>query len=83
MEAVSRKDHVQLSVPVCIPGHKEWLYHFTWKTHDEAYAQMLAYHVNKSLKEKMQEIRQQSYEQGWKDAKAKRKKETWFSGWLG
>jgi len=35
--------------------------------------------VNQGLEERVRQVRQTSYEQGWKDAKAKKKKVTHFS----
>lgn len=44
-------------------------------------AQLLRNALELNLSRKLEEIRKEAYEQGWKDAKAKRKKQTWFSGW--
>lgn len=33
------------------------------------------------MSQSLERIRREAYNQGWKDAKAKVKKESWFSGW--
>ena len=43
-------------------------------------AELLYRQLNKTLREKLESIRREEYEKGWKDAKAKRAKQTWFSG---
>lgn len=35
----------------------------------------------KHMNSVLEEVRRQSYNQGWKDAKSKSKKVTWFKGW--
>jgi hypothetical protein len=45
-------------------------------------ARLLARELGRCASERMRQARQEAYTQGWKDAKAKRRKETWFSGEL-
>jgi hypothetical protein len=45
-------------------------------------ARLLHADLRERLSQRMRQIRQEAYAQGWKDAKAKRRKETWFSGEL-
>lgn len=47
----------------------------------EYQAQLLLNQLDKHLRNNLEAIRKEAYEQGWKDAKAKRKKKTWFSSW--
>lgn len=47
----------------------------------EPYASLLRQHMHEDLNHKLEAIRREAYLKGWKDAKAKVKKETWFSGW--
>mgnify|MGYP001569010560 CR=1 FL=1 len=59
---------------------------YTWKfTNDcgnERYAGLAASALQSQLQDKMRTIRQEAYEDGYKDAKAKRKRKNLFSGWL-
>lgn len=60
-----------------------WIYYFTYATaggNDHAF--MLKESLSKKLCDTLQGIREEAYEQGWADAKAKRKKCTWFSRWF-
>jgi hypothetical protein len=58
------------------------VYSFTWQCGDDCYADLLAKHFEKLLGDKLEKIRKESYIKGFKDAKAKRAKETWFSRWF-
>lgn len=60
---------------------KRW-YSFSWQCTDEIYADLLVKNFQEHLSNRLQGIRRSAYEEGWKDAKAKKKKETWFAGWL-
>ncbi len=46
------------------------------------HAELVVRYLKNRLKECVKQIRRDAYEQGWKDARAKRVKETWFSGEL-
>jgi len=52
---------------------------FYWNCNSELYAQLLTQQLNRHLDDRVQAIRKEEYEKGWKDAKAHRTKETWFS----
>jgi hypothetical protein len=57
--------------------------HFVLKissTHDYQ-AELLKRQFQKKLSDELEAIRREAYNQGWKDAKAKTKKQTWFTGW--
>lgn len=45
-------------------------------------AYVLVDHLNRQLKERLQEIRRVAYSAGYKDAKSKSKKQEWFSGFF-
>lgn len=45
-------------------------------------ARLLLSDLDQALCNRMEKIRREAYAQGWKDAKARRRKETWFSGEL-
>jgi len=60
-------------------GSSYWLY---WKCSDKQYAMLLREHIEQKLSRKLEQIRRESYEQGWKDAKSKKvAKKTWFKSW--
>ena len=46
----------------------------------EYQAELLLRQLDKNLSSQLERIRKEAYEQGFKDAKAKRAKQTWFSG---
>ena len=54
--------------------------HFIGQTTKPWLAQLTVRHLRSLLRERMKDIRQAEYERGWKDAKGKRRKETWFRG---
>jgi hypothetical protein len=56
--------------------------HFSWDTNDEMWGELLQENLQNGLRLKLEDIRRKAYESGWKDARGKRKRETWFSGWL-
>lgn len=50
--------------------------------HEVYQAKLLCEHLDKEMNLKLENIRKQSYEQGWKDAKSKKKKQGYFNlGW--
>ena len=55
---------------------------FTVTTPAPYYAQLVTDYYRDRLRSEMQRIRREAYEEGWADAKAKRKKQDWFSGSL-
>lgn len=50
-----------------------------WNCENELFAQLLSSQLDKHLAERVQAIRKEEYEKGWKDAKSHKTKETWFS----
>ncbi len=77
-----RKDNtIYCYVSVAIPGTQTWTYHFSWTSNDVPNAQLLCNALDDALTEKLKQIREDAYNKGWKDAKAKLRKSDWFGGW--
>ena len=55
---------------------------FSFHAPDEFYARLVESAMYDELRKLVQDIRKESYERGWKDARAKRAKETYHSPWL-
>jgi len=53
---------------------------FKWETKEPIFAQLLQHHLRDKIEKMMERIREANYKKGYRDAKAKRKKETFFSG---
>jgi len=53
----------------------------TWETNQQLYAILLRDSIEKHMNERLEKIRRAAYNSGWKDAKAKTKKQNWFAGW--
>lgn len=81
INAKATEDGVTLGIEINIPGFKTWTYSFIWTTNDEAYAQLLTNQIKDDVETTLKIIRREAYHEGWKDAKAKRKKADWFGGW--
>lgn len=45
-------------------------------------ASLLREALQEKFSDRVKTARRDAYAQGWRDAKAKRKRETWFAGWL-
>lgn len=56
-------------------------YSFQWDTGRNDFACLLSENLKNKMVRDIERMRRDAYNQGWKDAKAKAKKETWFSGW--
>ena len=55
---------------------------FTWQTGQPYLADLLARYIKEHIRKVISDTRREYYEKGWKDAKAKRQKDDWFSGLL-
>ena len=75
------KNQIVLTVEPHIKGAETWEYMFRMDCTDIPAAQLLINAFTARREELLSKIRRDSYEQGWNDAKAKRRKETWFSSW--
>lgn len=72
---------IELKIEPQISGADSWYYTFTADFHDEPGAQLVMNAIEDNLEKRLKKIRSDAYEEGWKDAKAKRKRADWFSGW--
>jgi hypothetical protein len=52
-----------------------------WETNSSMLVHLLRDKLHDELNKKLTEMRREAYESGWRDAKAKSAKKTWFSGW--
>lgn len=57
-------------------------FQFSWNCNDEVYADLLMRNFEEKLRSELRRIREESYLSGFSDAKAKRKKETYFGGYF-
>ena len=64
----------------CNVGVDKRFFQFTLDTNDEIYAVLLQENFQAFLRSSAERIRREAYEKGFKDAKAKRAKDAWFSG---
>jgi hypothetical protein len=48
---------------------------------DQLYASLLAAELRKQLEHKLEGIRKEEYDRGYKDGRAKRGKSSWFKSW--
>ncbi len=71
---------VALAVTVNIPFYDDRMFTLEWNCDSEVYAGLLADAMQRQTKETLKAIRREAYNEGWRDAKAKRKKATWFGG---
>lgn len=57
----------------------EWEFTTTGNMQYEAYALLVAHNIREYIDKRIRSIREDEYNKGWKDAKAKKAKRTWFS----
>jgi len=51
-----------------------------WECSNELFAELLTTRLQRKLADRIEAIRQEEYNKGWKDAKSKKKaKQTWFT----
>lgn len=55
---------------------------FTWVTEQPYIADLLTRYIIERIRKAISNTRREYYEKGWKDAKAKKSKDDWFSGLL-
>ncbi len=51
---------------------------FEYDCPDEFYAKLVAHNLMEALRYRIESVRKQEYEAGWKDAKSKKEKRKWF-----
>ena len=84
MITVARTEtEVTLFLVIAVPNYEKRTFTFVCKAGNEAYAGFLAEAARNAMCDFVQKCRQDEYECGWRDAKAKRTKKDWFSRWLG
>jgi hypothetical protein len=71
---------VRLAVGTRIPTDKAYDYLFYWDCGCVEYAGLLSEAMRNQLGEVVKAARKEAYEQGFRDAKGKRRKNDWFSG---
>lgn len=54
--------------------------YFYWECGTEWYSELLRKQLDERLWASLKKIREDAYNDGWKDAKAKKMRQTWFSG---
>lgn len=52
---------------------------FTWECGNVYYAALLTRHFSNNLNQMIQSVREEEYNKGYKDGRAKRAKRSWFS----
>jgi hypothetical protein len=76
------KNQVEVGISVYVPEWENRTFLFYWDAGSEWGAGFLASGLRTALRDAIKTAREEAYEQGWKDAKAKRTKETYFSGYF-
>lgn len=80
MFTISRKKEVvEIKIEPNVLGAEGWYYTATIVANSELAAQFIANAVNEERRKTLQRIRGEAYDKGFSDAKAKRRKETWFN----
>ncbi len=70
----------QAIVELNIVGAKNWDYKFEFNENDIPTAQLVINAIKDQMNERLKVIREKAYEDGWKDAKAKKRRQDWFAG---
>ena len=55
---------------------------FSFQCGDAYYAELLRQHFDKKLSDRIEQVRKEEYDKGYKDGRAKRGKISWFYSWL-
>jgi hypothetical protein len=80
IEIVREGTKLVVKITVWIPTLGERVYPCTWECGTEEYAGFLADAISLRMGNKLQAIRQEAYNKGWKEAKAKKGgRYSWFS----
>lgn len=77
-----KEKQVVLEVSCFIPFWNDRVFSFYWNCEDEVYAGLLAYRFSREFERAVRTAREEAYNDGWKDAKAKRIRKTWWGGVL-
>jgi hypothetical protein len=75
--------HVQCSINCDIPNYEERVFSVYWNAGNEWAAGLLSAETEKQMYAKLERIRCEAYEEGWRAAKAKKAKRKYFNlGWF-
>ena len=73
-------ENVECKVTISVPWHGPVTWTFTHSHSDKYYAALACHQMQAQLGDAIQAMRQEAYQQGWKEAKAhKGGQTTWFS----
>jgi len=76
---VKREDSkVRIRVDIEVPGEGRVYYMLSIELGNRFYAAFVADAIREQFNDHMARVRREAYEAGWKDAKAKRRKQKWF-----
>lgn len=75
---------VVLNTGIAVQGkeNKTWTVTPTFQDADELSATLLIRHLRKRFHDKIEEVRRESYAEGYKDGRGKKRKEQFFSPYL-
>ena len=73
-------ESIRVSITVTIPHFDDRVFSLEWNCGSEVYAGLLTEAIRKQTQDTLEDIRRRAYEDGWKDAKGKRRKQNHFSG---
>lgn len=74
---------VRVTISLAVPNYESRDFWFDRETNAGAYAGLLSAEFQKQMHDSLEKIRRESYREGWKDAKAKKSKRTYFRlGWF-
>ncbi len=76
------EDKVKLTIEHGLSSHPNGSLLLYWNTGDAKYAELLSNKLQQKLWDTVEAVRKEEYERGWKDAKAKKAKTTWFASIL-
>ena len=72
---------VEMKIDLYVPGMGTRAWTMNWNAASEEYAAFLVDALRREMSASLMAIRKKSYEDGWRDAKAKKSgKRTWFEG---
>ena len=71
------------AVTIPVPTMDRRIYRFRFETGTEEYAALLTEAMRTEFRRIVQKSRKEAYEAGWRDAKARRRKQEYFAGYLG
>lgn len=69
--------NIQHGVPIAT-----WTSNFKFSTSSEFYAKLMSDNLEKELERRIKELRRNEYERGWSDAKKKKPKCDYFTGYF-